>query len=158
MGPFRSHHLPLTSRKLNKLIKAENSTVDAHEAAGRERIAIASQLSDWGEATEDDAVSDIADRLGVLLAEIGDQEDVYSMNLEDYRNLLKEIRDTETSVQPSRDLKDRVTDELEKLKYKEPNSPRLLTLEQELVRVEAQNLVAEAQLTNVVCYLSPSNL
>lgn len=150
MASFRSMQLPVSSRKLNKLIKSENSAIDAHEAAGRERISIAAQLSDWGESTEDDAVSDISDRLGVLLAEIGEQEDGFSMTLEDYRNLLKHIRDTETSVQPSRDLTLKVLDELEKLKYKEPGSQRLVTLEQELVRVEAQNLVAEAQLTNVV--------
>lgn len=149
MASFRSMQLPVSSRKLNKLIKSENSAIDAHEAAGRERISIAAQLSDWGESTEDDAVSDISDRLGVLLAEIGEQEDGFSMTLEDYRNLLKHIRDTETSVQPSRDLTLKVLDELEKLKYKEPGSQRLVTLEQELVRVEAQNLVAEAQLTNV---------
>lgn len=35
------------------------------------------------------------------------------------------------------------------MKYKEPESTKLVTLEQELVRAEAQSLVAEAQLTNV---------
>ena len=111
---------------------------------------IASLLSDWGESTGDEAVSDVSDRLGVLLEAIGVQEDAYSMNLEDYRNILKEIRDTQTSVQPTRDIKAKITDELEKLKFKEPDSPKLLTLEQELVRTEALHLVAEAQLTNVV--------
>ena len=42
-----------------------------------------------------------------------------------------------------------IQDEIQKLKYKEPDSPKLVTLEQELVRAEAQSLVAEAQLTNV---------
>jgi hypothetical protein len=35
------------------------------------------------------------------------------------------------------------------LKYKEPNSPRIVVLEQELVRAEAESLVAEAQLSNI---------
>jgi len=35
------------------------------------------------------------------------------------------------------------------LKTKEPESTKLVTLEQELVRAEAENLVAEAQLTNI---------
>lgn len=35
------------------------------------------------------------------------------------------------------------------MKYKEPESAKLVTLEQELVRAEAQSLVAEAQLTNI---------
>jgi len=42
-----------------------------------------------------------------------------------------------------------IQDEIQKLKYKEPTSPKLVTLEQELVRAEAQSLVAEAQLTNI---------
>lgn len=44
-----------------------------------------------------------------------------------------------------------VADEIAKLKYKEPSSTKIVQLEQELVRAEAQSLVAEAQLTNIVC-------
>ncbi|KAF3016309.1 hypothetical protein E8E15_003489 [Penicillium rubens] len=139
---------PELSRKMTKLIKSENSAIGAHEAAGRERTSIAAQLSEWGEATEDDNVSDISDKLGVMLAEIGEQEDNFAQNLEDYRGILKQIRNMEASVQPSRDQRQKVTDEIAKLKYKDPSSPRLVTLEHELVRAEAQNLVAEAQLSN----------
>ncbi len=42
-----------------------------------------------------------------------------------------------------------IHDEIQKLKYKEPESTKLPILEQELVRAEAQSLVAEAQLTNI---------
>jgi len=42
-----------------------------------------------------------------------------------------------------------IADEIQKLKYKEPSSVKIVTLEQELVRAEAQSLVAEAQLTNI---------
>lgn len=135
---------------MTKLIKSENTAIGAHEAAGRERTSIAAQLSEWGEATEDDNVSDISDKLGVLLAEIGEQEDSFAQNLEDYRGILKEIRNMEASVQPSREQRQKVTDEIAKLKYKDPSSQRLVTLEHELVRAEAQNLVAEAQLSNIV--------
>lgn len=45
--------------------------------------------------------------------------------------------------------KQKITDEIAKLKYKEPNSPRISVLEQELVRAEAESLVAEAQLSNI---------
>lgn len=140
------------SKKLFKLIKTENHAIGAYESAGRERISIASQLSDWGESTGDDAISDISDKVGVLLSELGEQEDGFAQNLEDYRNILKAIRNTESSVQPSRDHKSKITDEIQKLKYKEPESTKIATLEQELVRAEAQNLVAEAQLTNVVSF------
>lgn len=43
-----------------------------------------------------------------------------------------------------------MADEIAKLKYKEPQSTKIVQLEQELVRAEAQSLVAEAQLTNIV--------
>ncbi|KIW11333.1 hypothetical protein PV08_10633 [Exophiala spinifera] len=137
------------SKKLYKLIKTENHAIGAYETAGRERLSIASQLSDWGESTNDDAVSDISDKIGVILSEIGEQEDLFAQNLEDYRAILKQIRNIESSVQPSRDQKAKISDEIQKLKYKEPSSPKIVTLEQELVRAEAQNLVAEAQLTNI---------
>ena len=151
MASLRGMQQPELSKKLFKLIKSENHAIGAYESAGRERIAIASQLSDWGEATGDDSVSDISDKIGVLLSEIGEQEDSFAQNLEDYRNILKQIRNTESSVQPSRDHKAKISDEIQKLKYKEPESTKIVQLEQELVRAEAQNLVAEAQLTNIVC-------
>lgn len=150
---LRGIQQPELSKKLFKVIKNENVIIGDYESAGRERISIASQLSEWGEATGDDAVSDISDKLGVLLAEIGEQEDLFSQNLEDYRTILKQIRNTESSVQPSRENRAKIQDEIQRLKYKDPTSTRLVSLEQELVRAEAQNLVAEAQLTNVVCSL-----
>ena len=150
MASLRGIQQPELSKKLFKIIKSENHTIGAYEAASRERISIASQLSDWGEATGDDSISDISDKLGVLLSELGEQEDVFAQNLEDYRTILKQIRNTESSVQPSRDNKAKISDEIARLKYKEPQSTKIVQLEQELVRAEAQNLVAEAQLTNIV--------
>ena len=150
MATLRGVKQPELSKKLFKIIKNETHAISSYETASRERIAIASQLSDWGEATGDDSVSEIADKIGVLLSELGEQEDSFAQNLEDSRSVLKQIRNTESSVQPSRDHKAKITDELQKLKYKEPQNTRIVTLEQELVRAEAQNLVAEAQLTNIV--------
>jgi hypothetical protein len=154
---LRGQAQPELSRKLFKLIKSENNLINAHEAAGRERINIATQLSEWGEQTGDDSISDISDKVGVVLSEIGEQEDTYAHSLDDSRARLKSIRNTEKSVQPSRDGKAKIADEIAKLKMKEPESARLVVLEQELVRAEAENLVAEAQLTNVVsCAAMPS--
>lgn len=141
---------PELSRKLYKLIKTTNNLITAHETAGRERAGIASQLSEWGEQTEDEAISDVSDKVGVIMSEMGEQEDLYAHAVDDSRGILKQIRDTEKSVQPSRDGKRKIADEIAKLKSKEPESTRLVTLEQELVRAEAENLVAEAQLTNIV--------
>ena len=156
MASLRGIQQPELSKKLFKLIKSENHAIQAYEVAGRERISIASQLSDWGEATNDEAVSDLSDKIGVLMSELGEQEDVFAQNLEDYRTVLKQIRNTESSVQPSRDQKAKIADEIAKLKHKDPTSTKIVTLEQELVRAEAQNLVAEAQLTNIVQPVSSS--
>jgi hypothetical protein len=45
--------------------------------------------------------------------------------------------------------KQKITDQIAQLKYKDPNSPKVTVLEQELVRAEAESLVAEAQLSNI---------
>ncbi|KAI0113998.1 Eisosome component PIL1-domain-containing protein [Nemania sp. FL0031] len=140
---------PELSRRLYRLIKSTNNLISAHEAAGKERDTIARELSEWGEQTQDEAVSDISDKVGVILSELGAQEESYAHNLDDARGVLKTIRNTEKSVQPSRDSKGKIADEIQKLKIKEPQSTRLVILEQELVRAEAENLVAEAQLTNI---------
>jgi len=149
LSSLRGTVQPELSKKLYKLIKSENYLIQSYEAAAKERLSIASQLSDWGEATTDDAVSDVSDKVGVLLSELGEQEDLYAHNLDDSRAILKAIRNTEKSVQPSRDHKAKISDEIAKLKIKEPESAKLVTLEQELIRAEAENLVAEAQLTNI---------
>ncbi|PLN77233.1 hypothetical protein BDW42DRAFT_7374 [Aspergillus taichungensis] len=150
LSTLRGLQHPKLSQKMSKLIKSENGVISAYEKAGRERISVASQLSDWGDSIEDDAISDVSDKLAVLLAEMGDQEDNFAGNLEEYRMLLKHIRDTEASVQPARNQRNKAADEVQKMKLKDPNnSSKIETLEQELVRAEAQALVAEAQLTNM---------
>lgn len=118
------------------------------ELVGRERMEVAQQLSIWGEACDDD-VSDVTDKLGVLIYEIGELEDQFVDRYDQYRVTIKSIRNIEASVQPSRDRKQKITDQIAQLKYKEPNSPRIVVLEQELVRAEAESLVAEAQLSNI---------
>lgn len=44
----------------------------------------------------------------MLLAEIAEQEDLFAQGLEDSRSVLKQIRNTESSVQPSRTHKQKV--------------------------------------------------
>jgi Eisosome component PIL1 len=85
----------------------------------------------------------------VLIYEIGELEDQFVDRYDQYRVTIKSIRNIEASVQPSRDRKQKITDQIAQLKYKEPNSPRIVVLEQELVRAEAESLVAEAQLSNI---------
>lgn len=149
LSSLRGTIQPELSKRLFKLIKSENNLVAAHETAGRERVSIATQLSEWGEQSGDDGISDVSDKVGVILSEMGEQEDNYAHALDDSRGILKTIRNTEKSVQPSRDGRAKIADEIARLKAKEPESTRLVVLEQELVRAEAENMVAEAQLTNI---------
>ncbi|KAF2756250.1 hypothetical protein EJ05DRAFT_478261 [Pseudovirgaria hyperparasitica] len=139
---------PDLAKKLSQLVKMEKNTMRSMELVSRERMEVAQQLSIWGEACDDD-VSDVTDKLGVLIYEIGELEDQFVDKYDQYRVTIKSIRNIEASVQPSRDRKQKITDQIAQLKYKEPNSPKIVVLEQELVRAEAESLVAEAQLSNI---------
>ena len=156
---------PDLAKKLSQLVKMEKNVMRSMELVGRERMEVAvrdfpplkllnnylsvqQQLSIWGEACDDD-VSDVTDKLGVLIYEVGELEDQFVDRYDQYRVTIKSIRNIEASVQPSRDRKQKITDQIAQLKYKEPNSPRIVVLEQELVRAEAESLVAEAQLSNI---------
>merc|ERR1711977_465676 len=139
---------PDLAKKLSQLVKMEKNVMRSMEQVGRERMEVAQQLSIWGEACDHD-VSDVTDKLGVLIYEIGELEDQYIDRYDQYRVTIKSIRNIEASVQPSRDRKQKITDQIAQLKYKEPNSLKIVVLEQELVRAEAESLVAEAQLSNI---------
>lgn len=139
---------PELSRKLSQLVKIEKNVLRSMEIASNERRDAAKQLSVWGLENDDD-VSDITDKLGVLIYEVSELDDQFIDRYDQYRLTLKSIRDIEGSVQPSRDRKDKVTDKIAYLKYKDPQSPKIEVLEQELVRAEAESLVAEAQLSNI---------
>ncbi|ODV97135.1 hypothetical protein PACTADRAFT_65972 [Pachysolen tannophilus NRRL Y-2460] len=139
---------PEMARKLSQLVKMEKNVMRAIELTSSERKLAAKQLSLWGEENDDD-VSDVTDKLGVLIYEIGELEDQFIDRYDQYRITLKGIRDIEGSVQPSRERKQKITDQIAYLKYKDPASPKIVVLEQELVRAEAESLVAEAQLSNI---------
>ncbi|BAO42299.1 Sphingolipid long chain base-responsive protein LSP1 [Kluyveromyces marxianus] len=139
---------PLLSRKLSALIKTEKGYLRALEVVASERRVAAKQLSLWGSENDDD-VSDVTDKLGVLVYELAELQDQFIDKYDQYRITLKSIRNIEASVQPSRDRKQKITDEIAHLKYKDPQSTKIPVLEQELVRAEAESLVAEAQLSNI---------
>lgn len=139
---------PEMARKLAQLIKMEKNLMRLIEITVKERKEVAKQLSAWGEMGEDD-ISDITDKLGVLIFEIGELEDQFIDRYDQFRITMKSIRDIEGSVLPSRERKQKITDHIAYLKYKDPQSHKIISLEQELVRAEAESLVAEAQLSNI---------
>ena len=93
---------PELSKKLSTLVKMEKNLMRSMELVARERMEVAQQLSIWGEACDDD-VSDVTDKLGVLLYEMGELEDQFVDRYDQCRTTLKSIRNIEASVQPSRD-------------------------------------------------------
>ncbi|QLQ79249.1 hypothetical protein HG537_0B05960 [Torulaspora globosa] len=139
---------PELARKLSQLVTTEKGVLRSMEVVANERRAAARQLSLWG-ADNDDDVSDVTDKLGVLIYELGELQDQFIDKYDQYRVTLKSIRNIEASVQPSRDRKEKITEEIAHLKYKDPQSTKITVLEQELVRAEAESLVAEAQLSNI---------
>ena len=76
-------------------------------------------------------MSDISDKLGVLLryplltsegsdgSEMAEVEDNYASALETSRQTLKAIRNTESSVHPTRENKTKITDKIAHLKHKD---------------------------------------
>lgn len=138
---------PEAAKKLNDLVKREKNLLRAVELCANERKECAKQLSAWGNEQEED-VSDVSDKLGVLIYEIAELEDKFIDRHDQYRITLKSIRDLEASVQTPRDRKVKILQEIARLKYKQPDSPQITIKEQELVRAEAESLVAEAQLSN----------
>lgn len=139
---------PELSRKLSQLVKIEKNVLRSIELAANERRDAAKQLSLWGLENDDD-VSDITDKLGVLIYEMSELDDQFIDRYDQYRLTLKSVRDIEGSVQPSRERRAKIADKIAYLKYKDPQSPKIEVLEQELVRAEAESLVAEAQLSNI---------
>lgn len=139
---------PELARKLNTLIKLERGVEKSWELVVNEKRDSASQLSVWGESGDDD-ISDITDKLGVLIYELAELDDQFIDKYDQYRLTLKSIRNLEASVQPSRDRKQKIADQIAHLRYKSPESTKIAVLEQELVRAEAESLVAEAQLSNI---------
>lgn len=92
------------AKKLAQLVKMEKNVMRSLETVAKERMDVAQQLSIWGEGADED-VSDVTDKLGVLLYEIGELEDQYVDRYDQYRITMKSIRNIEASVQPSRDRK-----------------------------------------------------
>lgn len=122
---------PDLARKLAQLVKMEKNVMRSIEQQARERREVAKQLSLWGEDADED-VSDVTDKLGVLIYEIGELEDQFIDKYDQYRITLKSVRNIEASVQPSRDRKQKITDQIAHLKYKGPTPPRLLFLSRSL--------------------------
>jgi hypothetical protein len=142
---------PELSRKQYRIIKHDKGLIEAYKSAGVDRVEIGRQICEWGKNTEDEAIVDISNKVGLLLQEMGKLSEPYATALEDARGHLKIIRNIEKTVQPIRNRKMRVLDNIQRIRTKKPlQSIKLAALEQELVRVEAESLVAEAQLTNLV--------
>lgn len=79
---------PEGSRKSSQLVKTEKNVMRALELLGEERRNAAKGLTQWGEDQEDD-VSDITDKISVLVYEMGMIDDAYIDRYDQYRLAMK---------------------------------------------------------------------
>lgn len=143
-----------SSRELFKLIVRANFLIGSYEDAAEDRNSVAFRLVEFGEATRDPAMFDITHKMAIIFGGMADQDDIYSQELYGYRLLLKDIRNTETSVRPAMEYKRKAMKDLQKAIIEDDNGPNIEALEHEFVRAEALALVAEAHLHNVVSNFS----
>ncbi|KAG7132337.1 Sphingolipid long chain base-responsive protein PIL1 like [Verticillium longisporum] len=117
---------PDLAKKLSQLVKMEKNVMRSLETVAKERMEVAQQLSIWG-------------RLATKM---------FPTSQTSWEFCCKQ-KITDQIAQLKNSGKQKITDQIAQLKYKEPNSPKIVVLEQELVRAEAESLVAEAQLSNI---------
>ncbi|KAK9468094.1 Eisosome component PIL1-domain-containing protein [Lipomyces arxii] len=134
---------------LGKLIKSWGPVAAHHRSAALSCRSTAHSLSSWGDQTGDDAVSDVADKFGVLLAEMANIEELYSEELEEIKRIFRTIQDVENSIRPAKSHHTKLRDQINKASIKPDPGRKLEQLEREFVRSEAEVLVADAQLFNV---------
>ncbi|KAK9355003.1 Eisosome component PIL1-domain-containing protein [Lipomyces doorenjongii] len=134
---------------LARLIKSLNPLLSHHRSAASSTRTTAHLLSSWSAQTGDDAVSDVADKFGVLLAEMANLEESYSEGIDDVKMVLKTIQDVENSIRPAKTHQTKLRDQVNKASIKPEAGRKLEQLERELVRADAEVLVADAQLLNV---------
>lgn len=146
--PSKSTQRANLSGKVQKIIKNTSSVVSAYEKAGRQSQSTALLLSRWGEKTDDEAVNALSDSVGIMINEIGASEETLAAQLEQARQLLKVLRNTEASIENSRNRRRKLEEEMNRMKNKNALDAHRHDLEQRDMRSKAENLVAEAQLAN----------
>jgi hypothetical protein len=150
-GLFGSVSKVLSSNdKIEKLSKATSDQYRSTELVAREQLERAFRLSDWGETTGDDEVSDITDKIGVLLAEFSDQEDNFAEKLPELLSTYSIIRKAQRAFEDSKARVDSLLSEITNLKSKIPNSPKIPKMTETLVRAETERMVREAEFKNKV--------
>lgn len=139
---------PLVKR-ISQLAEVDKNYITALSIISRERKEAAKMISFWGSESIEEDVDDISDKVGVLMWEMSELEKRLAEKYEKSKNLLEIIKDIEASTQPVRDQKKKLVTRINKLQLRDPTSLKLFTLDESLARLEAESLVAEAQLSNV---------
>ncbi|KAK9455659.1 Eisosome component PIL1/LSP1, partial [Dipodascopsis uninucleata] len=143
---------PIQQNPLSRLLRSISPLGSRYRSAGLATMSTAQLLSLWGDETGDLAVSDVSDKFGVLLAELAALEDSYAEGIDHSKRILKTIKDVESSIRPALAHQTKLRDQIARAVTKKPTPDaydRLEQLERELVRADAEVLVADAQLTNV---------
>ncbi|KAK9449006.1 Eisosome component PIL1-domain-containing protein [Limtongia smithiae] len=158
------HLLAQTQTPLARLIKSFPPLSAHHRAAALSTHTTARLLSTWGTdtqsscssgTTEDPAVADICTKLSTILQELATQENIYANGIDDAGALLRAITELESCVRPARGNQHKLRERIAKaaMKYDERGGrnqrDKLEQLECQLVRADAEVLVADAQLFNL---------
>ncbi|CAB37434.1 sporulation specific PIL domain protein Meu14 [Schizosaccharomyces pombe] len=136
------------SRKSHRIIRSGKSSGEAYKQAGKGLMNLGNHLSDWGAKSSNLSLNDISDKIGVLVSELGETEIEFVKAFNENRIKFKAIRAMEDSIAPSRAHRQRLISSIEREEERDPLSPKLTDLQNQLVRTEAENLVGEMQLDN----------
>ncbi|RPA86443.1 hypothetical protein BJ508DRAFT_199798, partial [Ascobolus immersus RN42] len=130
------------------LIKQQKRVVASHLAVQKEEMTTASQLSQWGEQTEDESVKCVSGHLATLLTGIARQQDHLINGLETSRCKMKSIRNKEQLTGKAREKVAKIDIELGKARLK-GDMPKIESLEQSYEQHQVANSVDNIQLINV---------
>lgn len=150
--------------------------ISHYRSATNAACTTAQLLSDWGDVTGDAAVSDVADKFGVVFYEVATVDMGYANQLEEFKDCISTVLDVASSVKPVKAHQTKLREQLNRALAASANVPssqsggnmqmstaqlikqeeiyvkqqrKVEQLQREIVRADAESLVADAQLQNV---------
>ncbi|KAK7203577.1 Eisosome component PIL1-domain-containing protein [Myxozyma melibiosi] len=168
---------PIPNSPLSRLVKSFSPVISHYKSAASAACTTAQLLSDWGDVTGDLAVSDVADKFGVVFHEVASVDMRYVSQLEEFKDSLATILDVASSIKPVKAHQAKLREQLNRalaasnsassptsmssgssqlttsqlIKQEEniaKQQRKVEQLQREIVRADAESLVADAQLQN----------
>lgn len=136
------------TKNIQMIIKTEKNTKTSFDNISKERFEAAKRVFMWGHE-EDHDLQDVTDRLSLLIHRMGEIEATFATQFEQYRTALKDIRNFEANLNPTREKHKKTVREIAETKKGHPQSTKLPELEANLEILEQQSLQGETQLANL---------